>query len=267
MPSLVTPFGAASLALFTSALLGQSPAPTSYSVASIKPNKSADNRFMMRPLPDGGLTATGVTLKMLVTYAYNVQAYQVSGGPNWMNSDRWDVEARTEGDPQTVSREQSAALLRGMLEDRFQVKVHREAKQMPTYALVVAPSGPKLKEPTEDPADTRPLARFGFGSGRFVNSSMGSLAYQLSSELGRSVANRTGLNGRYDFELKWTPAPGDGGLEALGLPPQVDAPAAADSSAPTIFTALQEQLGLKLESTRGPVDVLTVQRAERPSEN
>jgi len=140
-------------------LFGQAPAsapvaPTAFTVASIKPNKSGDDRFMLRPLPGGGLTATGVTLKMLIMFAYGVAAYQISGAPNWMGTDRWDIEAKTEGVQVPLPRQQFAALLQRLIEDRFQLKSHREIKKMPVYALVVTKSGfkPKPHSPESPPA-------------------------------------------------------------------------------------------------------------------
>src|SRR5271154_5761213 len=143
-------------ALFGQATNPPPAAPTAYTVASIKPNKSSDDRFMLRPEPGGGLTATGVTLKMLVMFGYGVAAYQISGAPNWMGVERWDIEAKTEGVQGRLPPDQFNALLRRLIEDRFQLKSRRQTKKMPIYALVVTKSGFKLKpRPAESPA-TRP---------------------------------------------------------------------------------------------------------------
>ena len=109
--------------------------------------------------------------------------------------------------------------------------------------------------------------QFGNGSAIFTDSSLAALAGELTLNLDRPIIDRTGLHGTYDFTLQWTPAPNEGGPDAIGLPPRAEPPRATDSSGPSIFTALQEQLGLKLESTKGPVDILVIERVERPSEN
>jgi uncharacterized protein (TIGR03435 family) len=253
--------------LFGQATNSPPAAPTAYTVASIKPNKSSDDRFMLRPLPGGGLTATGVTLKMLIGFAYGVFAYQISGGPTWIGTERWDIQAKTDGVEGRLPPAQSGALLRALIEDRFQLKARRESKEMPVYALVVAKNGPKPKLHPSDPANAKPSAMLGGGSGIFTDSSMAGFAARLSEQLGRPVIDRTDLKGGYDFTLQWTPAPGEGSAESIGLPPRAEPPAPGDSNGPSIFTALQDQLGLKLESTKGPAEILIIDNVERPSEN
>ena len=247
-------------------LFGQA-TPTAFTVASIKPNKSGDDRFMLRPLPGGGLTATGVTLRMLIMNAYEVAGYQISGAPSWIGTERWDIEAKTEGVQGLLPRDQFAALLRRLIEDRFQLKIRRDTKELPTYALVVTKTGSKLKPHPSDAAEKRPLMQFGRGSATFTNISLAGLAGQLSLDLGRPVIDRTDLKGGYDFTLEWTPATGEGGPEAFGLAPRAEPSSAADSNGPSIFTALQEQLGLKLESQKGPVETIIIEGVERPSRN
>lgn len=138
---------------------------------------------------------------------------------------------------------------------------------MPVYALVVTKSGPKLKLNPEDPTKAKPSAMLGRGSGTFTNSSMAVLAARLSEQLGRPVLDRTDLKGGYDFTLEWTPASGEGGAELLGLPQRAEPPAAGESNGPSIFTALQDQLGLKLEQQKGPVDMIIIDHVEKASEN
>jgi uncharacterized protein (TIGR03435 family) len=236
-------------------------------VASIKPNKSDDVRFILRNLPGGGLTATGVTLKMLISVAYGVPAYQISGGPSWVGTERWDIEAKTEGAQGRLPRDLPRAMLRGLMEDRFQIKARREAKEMPVYSLVVAKNGSKLKPHSGDSTERKPLGQFGRGSAIFTDNSMALFAARLSMQLGRPVIDRTDLKGSYDFKLEWAPALGEGGPEALGLPPRAEPSPPADSTGPSIFTALEDQLGLKLESTKGPVTIVVIDHVERPSEN
>jgi len=242
-------------------------APAAYTVASIKPNKSSDDRFMLRPQPGGGLTATGVTLKMLIMFAYGVAGYQISGAPGWVGTERWDIEAKTEGVQEPVPLAQSQARLRRLLEDRFQLKTRRESKKLATYALVATKGGPKLNPHPGDATEQKPVARFGFGSGSFTDSSVASLAGQLTLYLDRPVLDQTGITGSYDFTLKWTPAPSESSAQAIGLPPRADPGAPTDSTGPSLFTALQEQLGLKLKPSKGAVDILAIDHVEKPSEN
>jgi bla regulator protein blaR1 len=247
------------------ALFGQT-APTAFTVASIKPNRSSDDRFMMRFLPGGGLTATGVTLKMLIMNAYEVAGYQIVGAPAWVGTERWNIEAKADGVRGTLKREESDAMLQRLLEDRFQLKSHRESKKLPAYALVVAKGGAKLK--AHAAADgARPQESFGFGSAAGTGVPIPDLAFQLSQGLGRPVLDRTGLQGRYDFTLEWTPAPGEFTAAAIGLPPRAGPPRPVDPNRPSIFTALEEQLGLRLKSTKAPVEILTIDHVEQPSEN
>jgi uncharacterized protein (TIGR03435 family) len=250
-------------------LFGQAPVypPTVFTVASIKPNKSSDSRFMLLPLPGGGLTATGVTLNMLVMFAYSVAAYQISGAPSWMGTERWDIQAKTDGVQGRLPPNQFSVLLRGLIEDRFQLKARRKTKNLPVYALVMAKGGPKLKPHPGGTGERKPLVQFGNGSAVFSDSSVAGLAGQLTLNLGRPVIDRTGIKGSYDFALDWTPAPDEGGAETIGLPPRAEPPSAGESNGPSIFTALQDQLGLKLKSQKGPVDILVIDHVERPSEN
>ncbi len=265
------------------------PTSAAFEVASIKPNHSGERRFFVSWQP-GRFNATGMTLKFLITMAYDVKDFQVSGGPSWVNSERYDIDAK---EPDSIAqeldklpREQRGPLadsmLQSLLADRFQLKLTQGTKEMPAYALVVAKNGPKLQE--AKPVDTQaeapsapgghphgPMIRMGRGevSGQGVGASF--LASVLSQQLGRTVLDKTGLKGNYDFTLKWTPeqregmmmagpGPGGGGPPPDGAPPP-------DASGPSVFTALQEQLGLRLEPTKAPAEVLTIDHVERPSEN
>jgi uncharacterized protein (TIGR03435 family) len=253
------------ISLFMACLLpGQTP-PAAFAVASIKPNRSSDDRFMLRFLPGGGLTATGVTLKMLIMNAYGVANYQIVGAPSWLGTERWDIEAKSDGPPRPFQRDELDAMLQRLLENRFQLKTHRQLKKLPAYALVIAKGGTKLKPAASDSA--RPQERFGFGSAAGSNVPIPDLAWQLSLGLGRPVLDRTGLKGGYDFTLEWTPAPGDFSPASIGLPPRAEPPPPADPNRPSIFTALAEQLGLRLQPTKAPVEILTIDRVEEPSKN
>jgi uncharacterized protein (TIGR03435 family) len=243
----------------------------SFEVASIKPGDPNErgpqgvgnngNRFMARNAP----------LRLMIQVAYNVQDNQIFGGPKWIDSDLFTIDARpTAGTPVPDANRRASfdlmnLMLQSLLEERFKLAVHRESRIEPTYELVVAKGGPKLKESAGPDAN----GRFGFFCrGRFgpctsTNVDIGGLVSFLSRMLGRPVSDKTGLSGKYDYTLTFMaeptpPAPGVPEPEAV--PP-------VDSNAPSIFTALQEQLGLKLESTRGPVEVLVIDNAERPQPN
>jgi bla regulator protein blaR1 len=257
-----------------------------YEVASVKPDKSGDMRFKVMNSPDS-LTAN-TTLQMLIRLAYSVEDNQISGAPNWVNSDRYDVEAKmdsaTADEVRKLSEEQEKSvrehMLQALLVDRFKLTIHRETKELPIYSLVVAKNGSKLEESKPGEPDKRgfktPDGRPAVG-GHFVRMGMGQLdghslgmtdiARLLSQQLGRTVVDKTGLTANYDFTLKWTPEEGQGpafrGPE--GSPGTGSTP--APESGPSIFTAVQEQLGLKLESQKGPVEILVIDHVEKPSEN
>jgi bla regulator protein blaR1 len=250
------------------AALGQSPPPPKeFDVATVKPNSANDNRFMIRPLPGGGLSISGVPLKMLIMEAYDVRAFQLSGGPGWMSTERWDIEAKTEGVKGQLPIEQTLKMLQALIVDRFHLEVHHETKEMTVYALVVGKNGSKLTPHTGEPA--QPQERLQARPGLLSVKQLGiaALVRQLTLQVGRTVIDKTKLTGAYDFTLKWTPEPGQGGPESIGLPPDPQLPAPSESNGPSIFTALQEQLGLRLDAQKGSVDIIVVDRAEKPDEN
>jgi uncharacterized protein (TIGR03435 family) len=265
-----------------------------FEVASVKPNNSADNRVMMAVQPGGRFTATNITLKMLIRNAYQLQDFQIVGGPSWMSSDRFDIVAKAEdGAPQeTPSLDRTGPnrtqlMIRALLAERFQLVAHNEERELPIYALVLARSdgklGPDLRKSEVDcnamfaagrgrgmpppPAPPQPGERpqcgirIGMGNMAIGGALMSQIAQGLANFLGRTVQDKTGLTGNYDASLTWTPdqmpqrPPG-----APELPP-------VDPNGPSIFTAVQEQLGLKLDSQKSQVSVLVIDRAERPKEN
>ena len=261
----------------------------SFEVASIKPNRTSDLRRSFRISP-GRFTTTGVTAKSLIAFAYDVKEFQVSGGPGWINSERYDIEAKEEdADIATLQKlpfdqrgEQLRLRLQSLLADRFKLKLGHETRELPVYALVVAKNGPRLSE--AKPGDTylngikgpdgRPAGVggiFSMGPGQVTGQGLpiSALVRMLSQQMGRDVLDQTGLKGSYDFSLKW--AADQSQLAMLkgpeGGPPPTDNAAPPDASGPSIFTAIQEQLGLKLESTKGPVEILVVDQIEKPSEN
>lgn len=263
------------------------PSPSStermtFEAASIKPAKPGAMGTMIRNEPGGRFMATNVSLKMLITMAYNIQPFQLTDAPSWLDSDRWDIEAKPESGAEAEPGKSSADMekemddqrlrLQSLLADRCKLTFHRETKELPVYALVVAKNGPKLKQPAVETGG-RPQRQMMMGFGELTGhgTPLSFLAETLGRQLGRIVLDKTGLTGNYDFDLKWTPDPsqrmGLGGPMGPGGPGGPGMPPPPDPNGPTIFTALQEQLGLKLESQKGPVDVLVIDRVEKPSAN
>jgi uncharacterized protein (TIGR03435 family) len=242
---------------------GQSIEPPKYEVASIKPNAASDFRFAFRIEPSGPLAATGITLKRLMMTAYNVQGFRIVGGPDWVISRRWDVQAKPD---RVVSPDQIRAMLRALLEDRFQLRSHSEKRQLPVYELTVDRKGSKVQRVND--SETKADVRVGAGLIQLTKATAATFASQLSYALGRPVIDKTGLSGEFDFALEWTPEPGeDGGLATAGLPPGASDQLASISDGPSIFTAIPEQLGLRLKSGRGPVEVIVIDDVQLPTAN
>ena len=264
------------IVLAASVAFAQPSAPPKFDVASIKP-AAGDPCMCLNTTPGGRVHATSMTLKFLVQMVYHVQDFQVSGGPSWLTSLRYDIEAKT--DAPAKDREVSV-MLQQLLADRFQLVFHRETRELPVYALILARKngklGPGMVESKEgsctppDPtkpseASGKPNCGQGWGNARTLRSSsvqMDYLATSLSRLLRTKVIDQTGLTGKYDITLDWTP---DERI-AFSLPPNA-AKAAAESGLPDLFGALQQQLGLKLESHKESVEVLVIDHAEKPSEN
>jgi uncharacterized protein (TIGR03435 family) len=264
----------------------QSTTGVRFEVASIKRN-TLNDRIVVTQSRNGRYTIRGFTLGMLVRQAYQVQDFQVIGGPEWVETERFDIQATEPAlDPSAAAgpvapgpgqpRPQDL-MLRALLEERFALTVHKETRERPVYAIVLARSdgrlGPGLKSTSVDCVTARGLEACGTNVGpgyiRARGVTMAQLATAFSrlgvtgASLNRLIVDRSGLEGRYDAELKFTPeiVPDLGpGPLPNGLPP-------IDPNGPSIFTAVQEQLGLKLDAQRGPVDVLVIDRVERPTEN
>jgi len=259
---------AATMACAVPQSIAQTAAATpAFDVVSIKltkPGVSGSNS----DFSNATYTATNVTLKSIIQYdAYRIAGPQILGIPPELDSVTFDIQAKI--DPavyakmKTLSRDQFnqqfEQMIQQLLADRFKLAVHSETRQLPVYALVIAKNGARL-QPAKDPdAGTSLSSRRGQLTAKGVSSAQLAQKFtgSLSDELGRIVIDETGLTGRYDLTLKWTP--GSGPAPMLNGEP--------DTSAPSIFTAIQEQLGLKLESTKGPVPVLVVDHAQLPSEN
>jgi uncharacterized protein (TIGR03435 family) len=237
-----------------------------FEVASIKPS-AADARGMNINLEDGGRFITqNVPLRFLIIFSYSVRDHQLTGGPEWMNSARWDISAKPEA-PLTRTRadqEKVKAMVRDLLAERFGLVLHRETKELPIYALVVAKNGSKLTESA--PEAKGPSLRGGRTQLSGTKVPVDLLAEHLSNSLGRTVVDETGLKGNYDFKLEYLPEPGGMFGKMQGAEDRSQT-APLDSDLPSVFTALQEQLGLKLESKKGPVEILVIDKAEKATEN
>jgi uncharacterized protein (TIGR03435 family) len=259
-------------------------------VASVKLNRSGDGNWGYNDTQGGRFVAKNVPLKELLKEAYRVKDSQLVGAPSWINSEHYDIQAKM--DESTVAalgtmsrdqkRKQISLLLQALLLDRFKLNLRRETRDLPVYVLLVAKNGPKFKETTLTPAELAPpdpqgppsqrprgpIAQMMRGKLVMTGVPLDMFAEMLTMQVGRVVLNQTGLKANYDFEMHWMPdesqtpafrAAGDGApTEAAALP---------DATGPTFFTALQEQLGLKLESQKSPLDVLVIEHIERPSEN
>ena len=226
----------------------QKPAPrVEFEVVSVKPGDPADPSSGGRTTP-GGMEMRNTTLKSLVLSSYRLNEFQLEGGPKWMDSAVFNIDAKL---PAGAPRDQMTPMMQTMLADRFKLEFHRETKTLPEYALVIAKGGPKLQEASED---DRNHARSSQGSRQIKGwgMQMSGLAAMLISAVRAPVIDRTGLKGQYNIALQFAPL-----LET----------AVQDETQPTIFAALQEQLGLKLEAIKGPVEVLVIDRAEKPTEN
>lgn len=239
----------------------------SFEVASVKRNTDRILTISgVQPEAGGRLSAKATTLKQLIASAYQIRDQLIVGGPSWIDSERYDIEAKA-ADP--VGWDAGLRqMLQTLLADRFQLRVSRVPKEMPVYALTVAKGGPKLKK-MEGDCTPRPdgncggyATRIGIIAGD--KASMPQLADTLSAILDRPVVDQTNLTGLYDgVKLEWVPDESQYGTWG----PQAYKRSVSDPTGASLFTAIQEQLGLKLESTKSSVEVLEVVAAERPTEN
>lgn len=232
--------------LLSNAAGGQS--PTQFDVVSIRPSPASGGTSV--ELFEGGrIRIANEPVKLLLRMAFQLQNAQIAGAPAWLDTDRYDIEAKT-GRPEKITRDQMGPLMQSLLAERFQLRFHRETRELTVGALVVAKGGAKLKTKAE-------------GEGSGMNTSGGSkrsqltatgtsmelLASYVGNRLDRIVVDRTGLTESYDFTLEWAPDE------------------TAESSAPSLITALRDQLGLRIEPQKSPVQVLVIDRIARPSEN
>lgn len=256
-----------------------SPAPVfEFEVATIKPNKSNSGSMRAHSTPDG-YTITNVSVQALIQLAFGIQDYQLLAAPEWLSSEHYDIEAKM--DPAVADAFQKLSpderkpkrllMLQALLIDRLKLTIHHETRELPVYSLVIAKNGSKLQETKRNPATPDvPVGRGGAsvttdtGNGPItltvLHCPSADLASVFAPYVGRTVVDRTGLTSVYDFTLQFTPD--DKAVPSAGARPTVP-----DTTAPSIFSAVQEQLGLKLEPGKGPVDVIVIDHVERPSGN
>jgi uncharacterized protein (TIGR03435 family) len=221
-----------------------------FEVASIKPTATKDGSFTFDFPPGGRFSGRNLAVQNLLRIAYELQDYQISGGQGWISSAGFDIEARAAAGTGELPGKQVREMVQSLLADRFHLALHRETRPLPIYALIVGKTGPKLQA-----ADSDAASNWSQKMGQLITQkmSMTALASILTFDLKRPVRDETGLRGDFAFTLEWTHGLGesDGGIP----------------SRPSLFTAVQEQLGLKLESTKGPVEVFVIDHVERPSAN
>jgi uncharacterized protein (TIGR03435 family) len=243
------------MALFLLAAAAFSQPPPKFEVASIKPNTSADHNSTWRSGTDR-FTGENIPIRFLIMTAFRIKESQLAGLPGWTGIAKYDIEAKAEGTP---SQEQIYGMLQSLLAERFQLKYHRAKKTMSVFALVPAKGGIKVELSKEGPCPLPPPNYCGqwFSGSNHADGTrlmMPQLADALTFNLDRIVVDKTGFKKTFDVKLTWSaePDPAD----------KTDV-----SEGPSIFTAVQEQLGLRLEAAKAPVDVLVVDHLERPSEN
>jgi bla regulator protein BlaR1 len=254
------PFWQAILLLLSlRAAIGQ---PLKFEVASVKPATPHTSGTSFEITPAGGLSAR-ISLGFLIAVAYQIKPFQLLGAPAWLDKEEYAIAAKPPAGPLPKRPGQIDAefieRLRALLAERFQLAVHKESREMPAYVLLIAKKGPKLREVDAKPEDFR--LRLGRGWIRNEGEAkVAMLTSLLSNQLDRPVFDETGLAGFYKFDLTWTPDSPVPFREATAARPPAEA-------GPSLFTALQEQLGLKLEAARRPVQMIVIDKVERPSEN
>jgi uncharacterized protein (TIGR03435 family) len=245
--------------------------PLTFETTSIKATPPGVHNSVIAPMPGGGLNAEGVSLKNLMMWAFDVQDYQISGGPSWVGSQPWTILAKPAPPPAgnpadgpaeygKMNAAQQARYMKSvrertqaLLAERFQLVLRREKREQIAYVLTVAKGGPKMEESAPG------MIGRSNGEIRSKGSQMGNFVRFLAVDLQRPVTDATGLTGTYAFDLKWTP----------DRPANTEpgAATASDPAGPTIFTAIEEQLGLRLESRKALVETLFIERVDKPSDN
>jgi len=230
----------------------QTPTTPKFEVASVKPSDSTDMDHSWHE-NNASLRLHGYSVRRLIADAHEIEIFQVLGGPAWASSDRYDILAKF---PDELAKRRGAGddkiMLQGLLADRFKLTTHTEFRELPFYALVVAKEGSKVRVATAKAGSDGLSGRSNGVETQltFTAAPISMLTHYLAQRLERPVVDRTDLAGKYDFKLEYEP----------------DQPG-TESSGPSILNALQKQLGLKLEATKGPVEVLVIDHVERPDEN
>jgi uncharacterized protein (TIGR03435 family) len=249
--------------IFHGVLFSQVASAPAFEAVSVKRNNSPEGRSELHTNPDG-VTITNYRLRFLIPYVYNIAVYQIAGAPQWLDSNKYDIIARA---PKGSSQDQLRFMLQQVLVDRFGLKFHREHKDVSGYAVVLAKDGPKFKvemepgQPGKD--DGRVGAGRGMARGHMVSGAV--FAETLSIYLERPVVDQTGIDGRFNFELRWTP---DETEPHLGGTPAPAGVPVTDPAGPSLVSALQEQLGLKLVRQRSVIEIFVIEHLqEMPTEN
>jgi uncharacterized protein (TIGR03435 family) len=230
----------------------QSTAAQQFEVASVKPSQADPNSSAGIRTRHGRLDGNNVTLKRCIMGAYAVGPHQIAGGPGWIDSDRFEISAKA--DRPIDDDDALMLLLQGLLADRFKLVLHRETRTIRAFVLEASKNGPKLEkaEPGEASTNTSTSNTGVEIDARYTT--MDAFAKILARKMELPVVNRTGLPGIFNFKLRWTPE-------------RAKVPDTGAAEAPSIFTAIQEQLGLRLRSQKAPVEILVIDHAEKPSEN
>jgi uncharacterized protein (TIGR03435 family) len=239
----------AGLLVLTWVAFAQQPGRLSFEIASVKAGDQGVDFGGIEFTPAGRFTATSSSLQRLIGFAYDLRNHQISGGPRWLDSEKFSIDAKADSSRQIPAGLAGFVPMRlmvqSLLEERFKLVVHKETREEQVYELVADRGGSKLREVSE-PGQLR------IGRGELIGKGapIEFLVNQLSSQMEQPVIDKTGLKGRYDFNLKWTP---DAGV--------------ADVSGPSIFTAVRTDLGLRLQSAKAPVEILVIDHVERPDPN
>ena len=235
-----------------SLLIGHAETPRAFEVIAVKPNLSGLDQSTGINILGNRISGENLPLRTLVLQAYDLLDFQIVGGPRWLGSDRFDIEATT-GLHEPIRLSELGPLLRSLLADRFHLTIHKEEREMQTYVLVIDKGGPKLHQTTGVAAQSMQgiNQRATVGTAKMIGSgvTMSALAYRIAEQqpfLGRTVLDQTGMTGFYDFTLEWE---------------------AGDDAGSSILAALRTQLGLKLTYQKGPVEVLVIDSASKPSAN
>jgi uncharacterized protein (TIGR03435 family) len=239
-------------------------AQSAFEVASIKQNTSGDRWESVSPISAGRFTARNVTVGWLVRNAYRVEPFQIAGLPGWANSERYDISAKAAAD--TATPDEIRMMLRALLADRFEVVLRHEVRDLPAYALVATKNGPKLAKAKSETCTgkgdlSNPCGGFRIYQRRQMwgnTVTLKQFAGELTYMMERTVVDKTGITGLFDIRVEWTP-------EHFGPEPGTEVK--PDEANATLFTAIQEQLGLKLVSEKAPVEMLIVERVSRPGAN